>query len=174
MIANLFLERTFDEPLTPADVVEGGRESAQCFDFHRVRWHGSFLSRDGRTMICRFSAADMESARLALRDPGTDLSRLWSGTVHKSGKPGAPNVVVERAFAAPVRFEDIAAIGLGKPWCWETHRVTHTHSFFSLDGKRMLCFYDAPDAEAVRIAQREAAMPASAVWAGELITKNRR
>jgi hypothetical protein len=52
--------------------------------------------------------------------------------------------------------------------------VTHTHSFFSLDGKRMLCFYDAPDAEAVRIAQREAAMPASAVWAGALITKDSR
>ena len=32
-------------------------------------------------------------------------------------------------------------------------------------GKRMLCFYEAPDAEAVRIAQREAAMPAEAIWA---------
>jgi hypothetical protein len=170
MTTNLFLERTFEDPLTPADVLDGGRESAQCFDFHRVRWHGSFLSRDGHAMICRFSAADIESARLALRDPDTDLSRLWSGTVHKSGKPGEPNVVVERAFPTPVRFEDIAAIGLAKPWCFETHRAIHTHSFFSLDGKRMLCFYDAPDAEAVRIAQREAAMPATAVWAGTLLT----
>src|SRR5512145_2899613 len=173
-MTNMFLERTFDEAFTRDDVLEVGRESASCLDLHRVRWHGSFLAGNGHTMICRFSAADMESARLALRDPDVDLSRFWSGTVHKSGKPGAPNVVVERSFAAPARFEDIAAIGLGKPWCWETHRVTHTHSFFSLDGKRMLCFYDAPDAEAVRVAQREAAMPASAVWAGELITKDRR
>ena len=135
MTANLFLERTFDEPLTAEDVIEGGRESAQCFDFHRVRWHGSFLSRDGRTMICRFSAADMESARLALRDPGTDLSRLWSGTVHKSGKPGAPSVVVERAFAAPVRFEDIAAMrhppirASSGPGTWNGTRISSDPRF---------------------------------------------
>jgi hypothetical protein len=169
-MTNLFLERTFAEALTRDDVLEGGRESASCFDLYRVRWHGSFLAGNGHTMICRFSAADMESARQALRDPDVDLSRFWSGTVHKSGKPGTPNVVVERAFAKPVRFEDIAAIGLGKPWCFETYRATHTHSFFSLDGKRMLCFYAAPDAEAVRVANREAAMPVAGVWAGSLIT----
>jgi hypothetical protein len=165
MTASLFLERTFDEPLTAEDVLEGGRESAQCFDLHRVRWHGSFLSQNGRTMICRFSAVDMESARLALRDPDVDLSRFWPGTVHQGASRALPNVVVERSFATPVRFEDIAAIGLAKPWCFETHRVHHTHSFFSRDGKRMLCFYEAPDAEAVRVAQREAAMPADGVWA---------
>ena len=170
MTANLFLERTFDESLTPEDVLEGGRESAQCFDLHRVRWHGSFLSQDGRTMVCRFSAVDMESARLALRDPDVDLSRFWPGTVHQGGSRALPNVVVERSFATAVRFEDVAAIGLAKPWCFETHRVHHTHSFFSRDGKRMLCFYEAPDAEAVRVAQREAAMPADAVWPCAAIT----
>lgn len=169
MTTNVFLERTFDEPLTPQVVLDGGRESAWCFDLHRVRWHGSFLSHDGRTMVCRFSAPDLESARLALRDPDTDLSRLWSGTVYGGGGTGIPNVVVERSFTAPVRFEDIAAIGQGKPWCFETHRVTHMRSYFSLDGKRMLCFYQAPDAEAVRIAQREAAMPVTGVWSGALI-----
>jgi hypothetical protein len=174
MTANLFLERTFDEPLTREDVLDGARESAQCFDLHRVRWHGSFLSHDGRTMVCHFSAVDIESARLALRDPDVDLSRFWSGTVHHGARPDAPNVVVERSFAAPVRFEDIAAIGLGKPWCFETHGVSHTHSFFSLDGKRMLCFYRAPDAEAVRLAQREAAMPIDAVWACSPVVPNRR
>lgn len=170
MTANVFLERTFDEPLTPQDVLEGGRDSAWCFDLHRVRWHGSFLSHDGRAMVCRFSAPDLESARLALRDPDTDLSRLWSGTVHEGRASGRPNVVVERSVAAPVRFEDIVALAHGKAWCLETHRVTHACSYFSLDGKRMLCFYEAPDAEAVRIAQREAAMPVDRVWAGALIT----
>jgi hypothetical protein len=155
--------------LTSEDVLDGGRESAWCFDQHRVRWHGSFLGREGHAMICRFSAADIESARLALRDPDVDLSRLWAGTVHKSPKAGAPNVVVERSFTAPVQFEVMAGKARAKAWCLETHRVSHTHSFFSLDGKRMLCFYEAPDAEAVRVAQREAALPVEAVWAGSLI-----
>ena len=169
MTANVFLERTFDDPLTPEDVVDGGRESAWCFDLHRVRWRGSFLARDGRAMVCRFSAPDMESARLALRDPDMDLSRLWAGAVYESQPSAAPNVVVERSFAAPVRFEDIAALSRAKLWCLETHRVRHTYSFFSLDGKRMLCFYEAPDAEAVRVSQREAAMQVDGVWAGALV-----
>lgn len=166
MTANLFLERTFDEPLTSEDVLAGGRELAWCFDLHRVRWHGSFLSRDGRAMVCRFSSPDMESARLAMREPGMDLSRLWAGTVHQGPSSAAPNVVVERSFAAPVRFEDIAALERAKRWCLETHAVGYAYSFFSLDRKRMLCFYEAPDVESVRVAQREAEMPVAGVWPG--------
>jgi hypothetical protein len=165
MTTNLFLERTFDKPLTPEDVLKEAGESAWCFDLHRVQWHGSFLGRDGRALICRFSAADIESARLALRDSDTDVSCFWSGTVHESPNSAPPNVVVERSFAAAVQFEDIEQVARAKAWCLETHRVSHTHSFFSLDGKRMLCFYEAPDAEAVRAAQREAAMPVDAIWA---------
>lgn len=170
MTTNLFLERTFDEPLTREDVLDGARESATCFDLYRVRWHGSYLANDGRAMICRFSAADLESARQALRDPDVDLSRFWAGTAYEGTNPLAPNVVVARSFAAPVRFEDISAMGRAKGWCFDTYRVKHVRSFHSLDGKRMLCFYAAPDAEAVRAAQREAAMPVESVWAGSLIT----
>jgi len=174
MTANLFLERTFAEPLKPEDVREGGRESAWCLDLHRVRWQGSFLALDGRTMICTFSAPDMESARLALRDPDTDLSRLWPGTVHPGTSGATPNVVVERSFAAPVRYEDIKALGEAKAWCLETYNVTYSHTFFSLDGKRMLCFYLAPDTEAVRSVQREAGAPVSAIWAGGAVTPGQR
>jgi hypothetical protein len=169
MSVEAFLERTFDEPLTPADVLGGGRDAQWCFDLHRVRWNGSFLARDGRAMICAFSAPDMESARLAMRDPDTDLSRFWPGTVHRAADGIVPNVVVERSFAAPVRYEDIKALGEAKAWCLETYNVRHSHSFFSLDGKRMLCFFAAPDAEAVRSAQREAGATVSGLWAGSPI-----
>jgi hypothetical protein len=166
MSVEAFLERSFDEPLSPADVVDGGRESQWCFDLHRVRWNGSFLSLDGRSMICAFSAPDMESARLALRDPGTDLSRFWPGTFHGGNATIVPNVVVERTFAAPVRYEDIKALGDAKAWCYETRNVKYAHTVFALDRTRMLCFFRAPDAEAVRSAQRETGAPFSAVWAG--------
>jgi hypothetical protein len=85
MTVAAFLERTFDEPLTPADVIDGGRESQWCFDLHRVQWNGSFLALDGRTMICSFAAPDMESARLAMRDH----SRRPCGTrtSRRSAKP---------------------------------------------------------------------------------------
>lgn len=169
MTANLFLERTFDDPLTAEDVIEGSRESQWCFDTHRVQWHGSFLSRDGRTMICKFSAPDMEAARQALRDPDMDLKRLWSGTVHLGASTAAPNVAVERSFSEPVGYEDIKALLSAKAWCLDTYNVKYAHSFFSADRQRMLCFYSAPDAEAVRSVQREAGAPAAAIWTGSLI-----
>lgn len=169
MNPTLFLERTFDEPLTPEDVLEGGRETKQCFDLHRVRWHGSFLSRDGHAMVCSFSAPDMESARLALRDPDTDLARFWSGTVHGGTSGIVPNVICERWFAAPVRYDDIKALAQAKAWCLDTYNVKYSHTFFSLDGKRMLCFYAAPDAEAVRNVQRETGAPVAAIWAGSSV-----
>jgi hypothetical protein len=171
MTATLILERTFDEPLTPEDVLGGSGALAWCFDLHRVSWRGSFLRGDGRAMICRFSAPDIESVRLALREANADLSRLWSGTVHEMPQAGAPNVVVERSFETPVRFEDLEARERAKAWCLDAHRVSPARSFFSLDRKRMLCFYRAPDAEAVRRAQREAGMPAEAVWAGSPIDR---
>jgi hypothetical protein len=169
MTVEAFLERTFDEPLTPADVVDGAREARWCFDLHRVHWNSSFLALDGRTMICSFSAPDMESARLALRDPGADLSRFWPGTLHRAGIGVVPNFVVERSFASAVRYEDVKAFAEAKAWCLETYNVQHSHSVLSLDGKRMLCFFAAPDAEAVRSAQREAGATVSGLWAGSPI-----
>jgi len=170
MTVNLILERTFAEPLTSDDVAEGGRESKWCFDLHHVRWNGSFLARDGRRLICSFSAPDMESARLAMRDPDMDLSRLWSGTVYRGANPVTPSVVVERSFATPTTYEEIAALGQAKAWCLDTYSVKYSHTAHSLDQRRMLCFYAAPDAEAVRNVQREAGAPVSAIWAGSFVT----
>ena len=51
-------------------------------------------------------------------------------------------------------------------WCLDTYKVKYSHSVHSLDRKRMLCFYAAPDAEAVRSVQREARAPVSAIWSG--------
>lgn len=166
MNAHVFLERTFDEALTTEAVIGSGRESAWCFDLHRVVWQSSFLSLDGHTLVCHFAAPDLESARIALRTVGANVARLWLGNVEGDGRPAGANVVVARSFGLPVTFEDVAARERAKAWCLEAHGVAYTHSYCSLDGKRMLCFYAAPDAEAVRVAQREADMPVEAVWAG--------
>jgi hypothetical protein len=165
MTTNAILERVFDRALTADDVFAMARDGAWCFGLHKVDWHGSFLAAGGRAMVCGFSAADLESARLALRKAGADHRRLWAGTVHHGPYPVTPNVVVERSFTAPVRLEDIAAIEAAASWCLDEHNVRYAHTFFSLDRTRMLCFYAAPDAESVRIAQHKAAMPVDAVWA---------
>lgn len=53
--------------------------------------------------------------------------------------------------------------------CFDLHRVDWMHSFLAVDGRRMLCWYRAPDAESARIALRELEADMSAVWPGRVV-----
>lgn len=170
MPINMFLRRTFEQPLSVADVVERVRSSDWCYDMHKVDWRGSFLSTNGHTLLCWFIAADAESVRIALRQSGADTQSLWPGTVHEAPEPRVPNVIVERSFQDPVTLPQLQSAHDAALECLRTHRVRFARIFFSLDGRRMLCLYEAPDAEAVRIAQRQAALPLDTVWAFHSIT----
>lgn len=162
---DLFLERSFEPRLTVPAVVAMVKEFGWCFEMYDVDWRGSLLSADGRRMLCRFSAADAESIRAALRKTGADTTRLWGGTVHDAPDPDVATVLVERSFAAPVAIGDLQAQEDAKIGCLETRRVAFVRSYFSHDRKRMICLYSGPDAESVREAQREAGMPVDRVWA---------
>lgn len=169
MTTQLFLERAFETPLTARDVLERGAATAWCFEMYRLNWMASFLAAGGQTLVCWLRAPDIESARQALRKAGADARRLWSGTVHEGAASERENVMVARSFDVPVSLEEIQAREDAASWCLEAHNVRFSRTFFSLDRKRMLCLYEAPDAESVRLAQREAGMPFDAVWSFERI-----
>lgn len=73
-------------------------------------------------------------------------------------------IIVERDFDEPVDFREIQAIEDRGAWCLEMYRVTFVRTYFSADRRRMICVYQAPDAEHVRLAQRRAGMPFERVW----------
>ena len=73
-------------------------------------------------------------------------------------------VVVERAVdgggdgrAMRERHEAVA-------FCFQTYRVRRLKTMRSADKRHWICFYEAPDAEAVRITQRAADLPVSHIW----------
>ena len=78
-------------------------------------------------------------------------------------------VLVERRFETPVDFESIQSIESAGAGCLRAHQVTCVQTFFSRDRKRMLCLYQAPDAESVRVAERKAGVPFDRAWACERI-----
>jgi hypothetical protein len=78
-------------------------------------------------------------------------------------------VVVERTFAEPVVFEEIQALEDRGAWCLEMHRVRFLRTYFSADRRRMICVYEAPDAESVRLAQSKAKMPFDCVWTASVL-----
>lgn len=164
-MTDIFLERNFEPAIDSADVLDMAREAAGCFAIHRVGWNCSYLSGNGAAMLCWFSGPDTESARIALRQVGAHIDRIWPGTIHEAPVAAVPNVAVERSFDRPVALEDIQAIEDAGSLCLETHRVRFARTFFSRDRRRMISLYEAPDAEAVRQAQRDAGMPLDRVWA---------
>lgn len=176
-MTDVILERKFDPALTVEDVWQMAADSGGCFDIHRVQWNNSMHSSDGQRMCCWFSAADLESARLALRQMGEDTSLLWRGTVHTP--PGideediaGANVLVERSFDSAVTLQEIQDIEDAGIHCLQTRNVRFIRTFFSADQKRMICLYSAPDAESVREAQRGAAVPFDDVWGFRMLGPN--
>ena len=76
-------------------------------------------------------------------------------------------VIVERTFVEPVEFEHLQAIEDSFAWCLDARNINFLHSYFSLDRKRMICVYRAPDAESVREANSQAKMPFDRIWSAK-------
>lgn len=173
-MSEIFMERRFEPSLSEDGLAALFDEPSGCFSLHGVHWHRSCLSTDGRKMICWFGAPDTQTVRNSFRKSGPGAS-IWPGTVHDSPATDAPpidtaNVVVERSWESPVTLDEIQALEDAGAWCLETHNVVFVRTYFSLDHKRMICLYRAPDAEAVRLAQRQAKMPVDSVWSFRLLS----
>lgn len=80
-----------------------------------------------------------------------------------------PRIVVERTFDHPPSDEDLTAAGMREKPCLDVYRVAWRRSLMSTDRLRMVCEYEAPDAESVRKVQREAGNGFDRVWVGEVI-----
>jgi hypothetical protein len=73
-------------------------------------------------------------------------------------------IVVERSFADRVDMPSLAELERKGAGCLEQHGVRPLHTWVARDGRHAVCFYEAPDAEAVRTIQRNAGMPFDHVW----------
>ena len=168
-MAEIFLERSYETPVSASDVLAMAKKAGGCYDLHRIEWQGSLLAAGGRKLLCRFRAPDAESVRIAMRDMRATFGRLWTGSVHDApgfteADHGKANVVIERTFDPPVTEADIQKAEK-EGWCAQAHRVTFMRTYVSDDRRRMICLYQAPDAESVRLAQRLMTMPVDAIWA---------
>jgi hypothetical protein len=78
-------------------------------------------------------------------------------------------VVVERTFEEPVEFNSIVQAEQRAHWCLELHNVRYVQSYFSADRRRMICIYEAPDAESVRTVNATAKVSFDRVWSASLM-----
>ena len=71
-----------------------------------------------------------------------------------------------RPMTPPLSLEGALQMARDAGSCFHLHRVDWIQSYLAADGGRMLCWYQAPDAESVRIALRQLGADMSAVWPG--------
>lgn len=73
-------------------------------------------------------------------------------------------VMVEQAFAEPFTDERYAAFAKKIDPCLEVRKGAWRRSSLSMDRLRMVCEFEAPDADSVREALRTAGIPYERVW----------
>jgi hypothetical protein len=78
-------------------------------------------------------------------------------------------VIVERTFEQPADIESVQEAGKRAQWCLDLHNVKFVRSYVSNDRRRMMCVYEAPDAESVRIVNSTAKLPFDRVWSASLL-----
>ena len=165
---NVIVERVLDQPMM-ADRLRAVQEQMRwCLEQNRVSCVRTYLSPDGRRMACFFQAPDAEAVRRVNQQARMPMKSVWIAGIYGPAAEGNDEtgtaVIVERTFAQPESFEDLAAREEAGSWCLDLHRVRYLRSYFSADRKRMLCLYVAPDAESVRRAQKQIGLPFDEVW----------
>jgi hypothetical protein len=78
-------------------------------------------------------------------------------------------IVVERSFDTPQSDADMKLVADRERPCLAAYQASWKRSLLSVDRKRMVCEYEAADAETMRRIQREAGAEFDKVWVGEVI-----
>jgi hypothetical protein len=170
LMTDVFYLRPMDPPVQVGDLPGMVEFAAGCFDLHHVDWKHSFLSADGRRMLCWYQAPDAESARLALRELGSNLHAVWTGKVTGEGAESpsisTANLLAELIVTAPLSADDVAA----RVAALEREGVTVVRGILSSRGTQWLGLLKAHDEQAARSALQRAGLSAELVWSCTPVT----
>jgi len=78
-------------------------------------------------------------------------------------------IIVERSFTTPQSDAEMAQVADRERPCLAAYNAAWKRSVLSADRMRMICEYEAADAETMRRIQREAGAQFERVWVGDVI-----
>jgi hypothetical protein len=78
------------------------------------------------------------------------------------------HLILEKEFDPPLSEDDRDREAARLDPCLEAYGARWIRSYFSTDRRRIVCEFEADDAEAVRAAFRSAGVPFSRVWTAEV------
>jgi len=81
------------------------------------------------------------------------------------------HLIVEQTFETPLTDDDHSRLGQRLDRCLEAYGARWMRSYLSTDRRRMVCEFQAADAEAVRTSYRSAGVRFDRVWTAELYAR---
>ena len=81
------------------------------------------------------------------------------------------HLIVEQTFDTPLTDEEHGQLGQKLDRCLDAYGARWMRSYLSTDRRRMVCEFEAPDAEAVRTSYRSAGVKFDRVWTAELYAR---
>jgi hypothetical protein len=82
------------------------------------------------------------------------------------------HLIVEQVFETALTDEAHGRMGERLDKCLDAYGARWMRSYLSTDRRRMVCEFEAPDAEAVRTSYRSAGVGFERVWAAEVYTRD--
>ena len=83
------------------------------------------------------------------------------------------HLIVEQTFETPLTDDAHGQLGQRLDTCLEAHGGRWMRTYLSIDRRRMVCEFEAADAEAVRQSFRSAGVRFDRVWTAELYSTQR-
>ncbi len=78
------------------------------------------------------------------------------------------DVLLERVFEPPLDKAAFLSMGAAALGCLDLYRASWNESFLAEDGSRLLCRFQAPDAEAIRLVTRGDTPLEKRAWSGSV------
>ena len=82
-------------------------------------------------------------------------------------------LVLEQSFETPVSPEDLTDAAKRVDRCLEAHGARWIRSYLSVDRKRLICEFEAADAERVRESYRSAGVPFDRCWTANVYSQDK-
>jgi hypothetical protein len=165
-VPDFYMERALDAPLCAVDERLLKRRLAVCARAYQVRWRGCLLDVERQRILCHVEADDWPTARAAARCLGVEPGATWLSAIPLDATTNARtssatqgdlvDVLAECRFDNSIDTQNFVRERNACDWCLDTLRVRPGPVTTSEDGRRLVAFFHAPDAESVRNAYRHA------------------
>ena len=127
-------------------------------------WVRSYVAADGSRTICEFEAADVATIIALHRAHGVEPERAWESFKHEASTsvtyarseaakvalPGV-TVIVVTDFDPPISDATNQAMGERVFSCLAAQHASWVRTYLSIDRRRMVCNFEGPDADTVRL-----------------------